>query len=233
MKQLEREWKAAQDDATDDEVNTIEALILTDLTLRRTMCCHLLTLMIQSKVLTTDLALSLRREAEHTSRLTGNLKTMSNGSCSINFVPPLSRKTRARMTPSRTSLAALLDTLDPIVRKRSRITISTVLQMLHTISRGRHRHLFDCRRLRSFLTIKRLCLCSLPTSRQHSLFTTTTPRFKAKQPLGTRISLRMLDHLLLISTSPGSRHQCPSQAHRWLRRPKRRLVGQRVRRSRA
>jgi hypothetical protein len=180
MKQIEREWKATQDDATDDEVTTIETFISTDLTLRRTMCCHRLSLMIQSKVQITDSALSSRHVVEHMSRLIGSLRTISSKGCLTNFAPPLSRKTRARMTPSKTSLAVLLDSLDLTVRKQLRITTSTVLQMLHTTSKERHRHLFDCQRPRSYLTTKRPCLCSLLIFLHHNPFTTPTPRFQAK-----------------------------------------------------
>lgn len=183
----------------------MESLIPSVLTPHRTTCCHLLTPTVQSKAPITDLVPSLRHVVEHTSRLTGSLRMIPSGISSISYVSPMSRKTRMRMIPSKISLVASLDSLDLTARRQLRIITSTVLQMLHMISRGRLRHRFDCQRLKLFLTIKRKCLCSLPISRQRSLPTMLTQQLRN---LETRISLRTRSHLLPTINSFGRHRLC-------------------------
>jgi hypothetical protein len=226
MKQIEREWKAAQDDATDDEVERSKLPQMTHLTLCRTMCCRRLTLTIRSKVLITDSRLSSRHVVEHMSRLIGSLRTTSNERCSINFAQALSIRMTMRMTPSNTLPAALRNLLGLTVQKQSYTTTSTVLPMLHMTSRERRRHRFDYRRLKSSPTIKRPCSCVLPTFQQRRRTMTLTPLLRYPR---THTSLRMQDFLWLISPMPDRRRQYWHQAHPWLFRPRWRLVFQQVR----
>lgn len=159
MKQMEREWKAAQDDATDDEVRPACINVSTYLTVFRTMCCPPHILMIQSRVPMNDSAPNSRHVAERTSRLIGNLKTTSGGSDLIKSVPPSLRRMRMQTTQLRNSLAALLALLDQTVPKQLRITTSSVLQMPPMISRGRHRRKSESPQFKFSRTIRRLCLC--------------------------------------------------------------------------
>jgi hypothetical protein len=229
MKQIEREWKAAQDDATDDEVIPSKLSHPTHLTLHRTTCYPRLTLRIQFKVLTADSGLSLRHVAEHMSRLIGSLRAMSNERRSTNFAKALSTRMTMQMTPSKTSPAASRNLLDLTVQKQSHTTTSTVLPMLHTTSRGRHRprRRFNYRRLKSSPTTKPPCSCSLPIFQQRRRTKIPTPLLKYRR---THTSLCMPDLLLLISALPGSHHRYRCQTRLWLFRRKWRLKYQWVRR---
>jgi hypothetical protein len=51
--------------------------------------------------------------------------------------------------------------LDLTAQKQLRTTTSPILQTLRMMLRGHHRHCSSCRKLKSFLTIKQPCLCSL------------------------------------------------------------------------
>lgn len=223
MKQIERGWKAAQDDATDDEVKQPNLSQLTHLTLPRIMCCRRLTLMAQSKVLITDSDLSSRHVAEHTSRLIVSLRTMSSERCSTDCAQTLLIKMTMRTILSKISPAALLNSLDLTVPKQSYTTTSTVLPMLHTISRGHHRRHVAYRRLKSSPMIKRPCSCFLPIFRQHRRLIAPTPLLKI---LRTHTSLDMQVLLSLISLLLHGHRQFRCQAHPWLFRPGRRLIDQ-------
>ena len=194
----------------------IIALLPTDLTMPRTMCCRQPTLMIQPRASITDSAPSLHRVVEHMSRLTENLKMMPGECCSTKFALPLSTTMRMQMTRLMNSLVALPDLLDLTVPKRSHITTSLVLQMPHTMLRERHPHRFDCQKFKSFLTTRRPCSCFSPIFQQHNLSTTRAILFQARQLLRNHISLRKLHHPSLNNTSPDNRHQYLPQAHRWL-----------------
>lgn len=230
MKQIEREWKAAQDDATDDEVNRSKLSRPTPLTPHRTMCCRRLTLMIQSKVLITDSGPNSRHVVEHMSRLIGSLRTMSSARCSTNFAPALSIRMTMPMTPLKTLLVVLLGSLDLTVQRQSCTITSIILQMLHTTSRGRRPHRSAYRRLKSFPMIKRPCSCFLPIFRQHRRPRTPTPLLRLPR---TRTSLRTRGLLVLISTLPDNRCRFRSQIHLWLFRSRWRLTDQQVRRNQA
>lgn len=216
MKQIEREWKAAQDDATDDEVGSVGALLLTDLMISRTMCYRQPTLTIQLKVLITGLAPSLLHVVGRMSRLIGNSKTMLDESCSTKSAPPLSPRMRTQTTRLRVSLAALLDSRALIEPKPLRITTLAVLRMLRKMLKGHRHHNFDCLKSRSFPTIKQPCSCSLRISQQRSLLLVTTPTCRTKVAR-KRFSSCRRQRLLLSSTSIGHHHQCPLlPIHLWL-----------------
>lgn len=225
MKQIEREWKAAQDDATDDEVGSVPVPSLINLTMSRTTSCRRLTLMIQLRVLMPDSAPSLHRVVEHTLRLTESLKKMSGESCSMRFALPLSTRIRTQMTRSKISLAASLDLLDLTAQKQLRTTTSPILQTLHMMLRGHHRHRSSCQKLKSFPTIKQPCSCSLRICQWHSLPMTLASLFQANRTK-KYLSLCRPHRLLLDSTSLGSYRQYPLQVYHWRYHHKRLIVVQ-------
>lgn len=218
---MEREWKTARDDATDDEVHASLRTSLTDLTLRRTTCYRQHIRMIRLMEPMTDSALSLHREAERMSKLTGSLKTMSGESYLIKSAPPLLKKTRARTT--RLSLVTSLDLLALIVLMQLLITTSSVWQMLLTTLNGRLRHHFSCQKLKSYPTIRRLCSCCLPIFRHQSLAVSPTSLLPRKQSKQKPSSLRSPLILPLSHSLPGNHRRHMLQARHRLYRHRQHL----------
>lgn len=164
---------------------------------------------------TRDSVPSLHHVVEHTLRPIESSKKTSGESCSTKPVPLSSTKMRKQMTQSKNSLVVLLDSLVLTAQKRLHTTISRVLQTLHTILRGHPRHYYSYRKHRSFLTIKRPCLCSSRIFRWHSLLMGLTVCLRAKH-MWTYSSLCKPYHLLSSSTSLGTCRQYPLQVHLWL-----------------
>jgi hypothetical protein len=80
MKQIEREWKIEQDDATDDEVRSAIRFGDAELTILRIMFCHQLILTSRLKAAMIASVQSLPHVAGHMSRLTESSQTTPSAS---------------------------------------------------------------------------------------------------------------------------------------------------------
>jgi hypothetical protein len=80
MKQIEREWKIEQDDATDDEVRSAIKFGDVELTILRIMFCHQLILTSRLKAAMIASVQNLPHVAGHMSRLTESSQTTPSAS---------------------------------------------------------------------------------------------------------------------------------------------------------
>jgi hypothetical protein len=111
MKQIEREMKGNDANATDDEVCTYSVYHNAQTNVCRTTSCHLHIQMSLTMMLKIALAPSLPRVAEHTLKLIGSSKTMRDGKGSLKPELHLLKRTKMRMTRLKNPQADLPDLL--------------------------------------------------------------------------------------------------------------------------
>jgi hypothetical protein len=124
MKQIEREMKGEDADATDDEVCTRYGPDLTQAYNCRTTFSHPHTQMRRTMMLKTVLVQSMLHVAEHTSKPTESLKMMRDEDGLLWPGKLSSLKTRTQTTRSKKPAAALPDLLVLTATKQSLITTS-------------------------------------------------------------------------------------------------------------
>jgi hypothetical protein len=123
MKQIEREMKGEEADATDDEVSFVLVLDIISPDFRRKMCSHLLTQMSHTMNSKIESAQSMPRVAEHMLRPTTNLRMMQGADVLTKPGLHSSQRMMMRMIPLKMPRAASLDLQALIVTRQLLTTI--------------------------------------------------------------------------------------------------------------